>query len=62
MQGDRGSATHREMAAECVALAERTIDPDTRVALLLIAQKWIVIANGGVNAWPPLHDMGQAPK
>jgi hypothetical protein len=62
MQGDRRSATFRELAAECVALAERTMDPDTRIALLMIAQKWIVMANGGVKAWPPLDDMGQAPK
>lgn len=59
MRGDRRSATLRELAAECVALAERTIDPDTRVALLMIAQKWIVMANGGVKAWPSSNDIGQ---
>ena len=36
----------RELAAERVALAERTIDPDIRAELLMIAQKWITMANG----------------
>jgi hypothetical protein len=46
MPGDHHCDTLRELAAECVALAERTIDPDIRVELLIIAQKWIVMANG----------------
>jgi hypothetical protein len=45
MQGDRHADTLRELAAECVALAEYTIDPDIRVELLMIAQKWIAMAN-----------------
>jgi hypothetical protein len=45
---DRSSATLRGLAIECVTLAERTIDPDSRIALLIIAQKWISIANNRV--------------
>ena len=48
MQGDRHPDALRELAAECVALAERTIDPDIRVELLIIAQKWIAMANSRV--------------
>jgi hypothetical protein len=46
MPGAHRSDTLSELAAECVTLAERTIDPDIRVELLLIAQKWIAMANG----------------
>jgi hypothetical protein len=45
MQGDRHTDMLGGLAAECVALAERTIDPDFRVELLIIAQKWITMAN-----------------
>ena len=45
MQGDHHPDTLRELAAECVALAERTIDPDIHVELLIIAPKWIAMAN-----------------
>ena len=44
MQDDHPDAL-RELAAECVALAERTHDPVARVELLIIAQKWITMAN-----------------
>ena len=43
MPGDHHSDALRELASECVALAERTIDPDIRVELLMIAQKWITM-------------------
>ena len=46
MPGDHHPDALRELATECVALAERTADPNIRVELLLIAQKWIAIANG----------------
>ena len=46
MPDDHHADTLRELAAECVALAERTADPNIRVELLLIAQKWIAMANG----------------
>ena len=54
MQGDRHPDTLRELAAECVALAERTTDPDIRVELLMIAQKWITMANGRVAVTEPI--------
>jgi hypothetical protein len=44
MPGDHPDAL-RELATECVALAERTADSNIRVELLLIAQKWIAMAN-----------------
>ena len=44
--GDHYSDALRELATECVALAKRTTDPNIRVELLLIAQKWIAMANG----------------
>jgi hypothetical protein len=46
MPDDHHPDALRELATECVALAERTADPNIRVELLLIAQKWITIANG----------------
>ena len=46
MPGDHYSDALRELATECVALAKRTTDPNIRVELLLIAQKWIAMANG----------------
>ena len=45
MPGGRHPDLLRELAAECVALAERTVDPDYRVELLMIAQKWVAKAN-----------------
>jgi hypothetical protein len=62
MEGDRRSATLRELATECVALAERTIDPDARIALLVIAQKWTAMANGGIAGSLPLDDTSQRSK
>jgi hypothetical protein len=53
---DRGSATFSRMAVECVALARRTIDLDSRIALLTIAQKWIAIANNRVGVDASLHE------
>ena len=49
MQGDRHPDALRELAAECVALAERTIDPDIRVELLIIAQKWIAMGTAALR-------------
>ncbi len=40
----------RQAAAECVALAKATIDPGTRVSLLMMAQKWLDIANDALAA------------
>jgi hypothetical protein len=62
MQGDRRPDTLRELAAECVALAERTIDPDIRVELLMIAQKWITMANGRIAVTEPSDETPLAPK
>ena len=45
MPGGRHPDLLRELAAECVALAERIVDPDYRVELLMIAQKWVAMAN-----------------
>jgi hypothetical protein len=45
MPADDRSDPLRELATECVALAERTTDPAIRAKLLLIAQKWITMAN-----------------
>ena len=36
----------RQMANECLALAQKTTDPSTRVSLLTMAQKWFTRANG----------------
>jgi hypothetical protein len=54
MAGDSPSDTFRKFAVECVALAERTTDPDARAELLIIAQKWVAMANG--------HEASLAPK
>ena len=62
MQGDRRPGALRELAAECVALAERTIDPDIRVELLIIAQKWIAMANSRVAVTELLDEIPLAPK
>ena len=62
MQGDRHPDALRELAAECVALAERTIDPDIRVELLIIAQKWIAMANGRVAVTELSDEIPLAPK
>jgi hypothetical protein len=62
MPGDHHSDALRELASECVALAERTIDPDIRVELLMIAQKWITMANGRVAANQLLDEIPLAPK
>jgi hypothetical protein len=58
MQGERPSSAPRlrELAAECVALAERTIDLNARAALLMIAQKWMEMANGRVAMDPALDE------
>jgi hypothetical protein len=50
------------LAAECVALAERTTDPDIRVELLMIAQKWIAMANGRVAVTELSDEVPLAPK
>jgi hypothetical protein len=34
------------MARECLALAQKTVDPSTRVNLLTMAQRWFTRANG----------------
>jgi hypothetical protein len=62
MQGDRHPDTLRELAVECVALAERTIDPDIRVELLIIAQKWIAMANSRVAVTELSDEIPLAPK
>jgi hypothetical protein len=36
----------RQMARECLALAQKTVDPSTRVNLLTMAQRWFTRANG----------------
>jgi len=40
------SDDYRQAAAECVAIARTTSDPDTRVKLLTMAQRWFNMANG----------------
>jgi hypothetical protein len=62
MRGDRHADTLRELAAECVALAEYTIDPDIRVELLIIAQKWIAMANDRCAVIQPSDEMSLVPK
>jgi hypothetical protein len=37
-------AKYREAAAECLELARMTRDEATRVGLLALAQKWLVLA------------------
>ena len=37
---------YRQAAAECVAIARTTSDPDTRVKLMTMAQRWFDMANG----------------
>ena len=65
--GEHMSAHHRsnplrELAAECVALAERTNDLGLRVELLMIAQKWVTMANGRVAVTEPSDETTLAPK
>jgi hypothetical protein len=60
MQGDLDAL--REAAGECVALAERTAKSDARVALLIIAQKWIAMANELGAADRPSDEIPLAPK
>jgi hypothetical protein len=62
MPGDRRPDTLRELAAECVALAERTIDPDFRIELLIIAQKWIAMANDRGATTQLSDEISLAPK
>ena len=62
MQGDRHPDALRELAAECVALAERTTDPDARFELLIIAQKWIAMANARAALTEPSDEIPLAPK
>ena len=45
-----------------MALAERSIDPDIRVELLIIAQKWIAMANGRVAVTELSDEVALAPK
>jgi hypothetical protein len=45
-----------------VALAERTTDPDIRVELLMIAQKWIAMANSRVAVTELSDEVPLAPK
>jgi hypothetical protein len=40
----------RQAAAECVGLANATTDSGTRVSLLMMAQKWLDIANDALAA------------
>ena len=62
MSGDHSSDPLRKLAAECVALAERTNDPNTRAELLMIAQKWITMANGRHAVTEPSDETPLAPK
>jgi hypothetical protein len=62
MQGDRHPDALRELAAECVALGERTTDPDIRVELLIIARKWIAMANARAALTEPSDEIPLAPK
>jgi hypothetical protein len=36
---------YRQAAARCLRLAQRTTDPQTRVELIHLAQKWLQFAN-----------------
>jgi hypothetical protein len=62
MSADHRSNPLRELAAECVALAERTNDLGLRVELLMIAQKWVTMANGRVAVTEPSDETPLAPK
>jgi hypothetical protein len=62
MQGDRHPDALRELAADCVALAERTTEPAARAELLIIAQKWIAMANDRAAVDPPSDEIPLAPK
>ena len=61
-QDDRHPDAFRVLAAECVALAEHSTDPDIRVELLMIAQKWITMANGRVAVTELSDEIPLAPK
>jgi hypothetical protein len=41
-------AEQLQRAAECLALAQKTDDPGTRITLLTMAQKWLDLANGAL--------------
>ena len=62
MSADHRSNPLRELAAECVTLAERTNDLALRVELLMIAQKWVTMANGRVAVTEPSDETPLAPK
>jgi hypothetical protein len=52
---DQQEARYRLAAAECLERAARVKDPNTRVGLLVIAQKWLDMASLGTNeggSWP----------
>ena len=44
------SDEYRKAASDCLALARGTIDAGTRASLLLMAQKWLDMANGTPSA------------
>jgi hypothetical protein len=62
MSGDHRSNPLRKLAAECVALAKRSNDPAVRVELLMIAQKWVTMANGRLAVTEPSDETTLAPK
>jgi hypothetical protein len=42
---DNPSRKRRELAAQCLALAEQTYDLNVRAKLVAMAQKWLDLAN-----------------
>src|SRR5437868_3491485 len=44
MSAEQQEQRHRLAAAECLEMAARTSDHDTRVKLLAMAQKWLELA------------------
>jgi hypothetical protein len=55
MPDDRAGA-RRKLAAECLAMAQRTSDLKLRAALLRMAQRWLDLANDEFNPAEP--DLG----
>jgi hypothetical protein len=52
MPDDRAGA-RRKLAAECLAVAQRTSDLKLHASLLGMAQRWLDLANAGFNPAEP---------
>lgn len=54
--GPNGVGRYRKYAANCLAFAQNTADPSAKLALLDMAQVWIVLAEEAERNGGPLID------